>query len=102
MTLANYELLKAQGWALELNTENIEPQRYREGDLIFELPERYPSDEFELEFNGKTERFGIQKIAPKKNLLAQVDYLMTEFGRSTAMLKRIRAELAEQEQKKAQ
>lgn len=37
-----------------------------------------------------------------KNLLANVDHLLTEWGRSVNMLRQIRAELAEQEQKKAQ
>jgi len=102
MALVNYESLKSKGWALELPSEAIALQQSQQGDLIFVTPNDYALDEFELEFNGQTERFKIQRSAPKKNLLANVDYLMTEFGRSMAMLKRIRAELAEQEQKKAQ
>lgn len=62
MTLENYHSLKSQGWALNLPCENVEPQRYCVGDLVFEFPDNYSPDEVELEVNGIWESYKIHHV----------------------------------------
>jgi len=60
MTLVNYELLKSQGWALGVSSDVIGVQQIRRGDLVFEFPDNYPLDEFELEHNGSVECYKVR------------------------------------------